>query len=427
LIPFSKLQWLEFNLSKRDLFMPTLDFSETPSRGKATSRKSLKMVLGIGVISGAFALSSTLAANIALNDSGTVEFGQGIVQTTACSDGQSLIVTPLSSFTNAAGEGSFDFTGVTVSRIPESCRGVDFKISAYNTSGDALPIFNTNSTVATIWNDAGIFKLGTGTLNGASIESNSEAFTVSFTSPVALATNVSRVTLQSSAHSAYSCAQDLICEPGDIGPGGGTVFYKNIAGFNCGPDHTSTGSPTGGKCNYLEFAPPTWSGHDADPYGNVTTSASNIASVGVSPANARTLSEIGRGFKYSNAINAAFGTCSSLAGIPRLFSGSACPTASGMARAYRGGGLSDWYLTNAAELNVACQYARGGQAINPNVACARVGTDFPVGFTRDDHFTSSAVSTNLAMFYSLHMMVTDSFGPNSGHELNFLVKPIRAF
>jgi hypothetical protein len=202
-----------------------LDFSDTPQRGKATSRKSLKLVLGIGVISGAFALSSTLAANIALNDGGNVEFGQGVAQTTACSNGESLMVTPLSSFTNSDGGGAFDFTGVTVSEIPDSCEGVDFKISVYNTSGDALPIFNTDSTVVTIWNDAGVFKLGVGSLDGASITSDIGAFTVSFDSPVAAATDVSKVTIQSSAHTPFNCATDFICEPGDIGPGGGYITF----------------------------------------------------------------------------------------------------------------------------------------------------------------------------------------------------------
>jgi hypothetical protein len=98
-----------------------------------------------------------------------------------------------------------------------------------------------------------------------------------------------------------------------------------------------------------------------------------------------------------------------------------------MARAYRGGGLSDWYLTNAAELNVACQYARGGQAINPDVACARVGTDAPPGFTGDDHFTSTAVSTNLSAFYALHLMVTTSYQQMTGQSFDLYIKPIRAF
>jgi hypothetical protein len=198
------------------------------------------------VFAGGSFLQTTLAANITLN-SGPITFGQGIAQTTACSNGDSLIVTPRSSFTNT-GDGFFAFTGVTVSDIPASCHGVDFVISVYNTTGDALAIFNTSSTVARIWNDAGTFKLGTGSVNGASITSNTGAFTFSFTTPVALASNVSKVTLQSSAHAAYNCALELICEVGDTGPGGGKIFYRALTPFACGLELTNT-------CTYMESAP----------------------------------------------------------------------------------------------------------------------------------------------------------------------------
>jgi len=406
------------------------EYYDDPVEEPVVKRKQPKAIFAsvLLLFAGGLFLNTTLAANINISTGGKVEFGQGMTITTACSGASVLTATPNSSFINTSGSGSFYFNNVTVSGIPSSCNGVDFTLSVYDSStSSALPIFATNKSEVRIWNDGGTFKLGSGSVNGATITSNSGAFTVSFTTPVALASGVSRLTLQSASHVDYSCALDLVCALGDRGPGGGTVFYVNSQGFNCGPNHTATGSPTGGLCNYLEFAPPTWSGQVADPYGNVTTSASNIASIGVTSANARTLAEIGRGYMYSNAINAVFGTCSSVYTGGRAFSGSACPTAPGMARAYRGGGLSDWYLTNAAELNVACQYARGGQAINPNAACTRVGSDAPAGFTGDDHFTSTAVSTNLSAFYSLHLMVPSSFGPNSGHSLNFLVKPIRAF
>jgi hypothetical protein len=380
------------------------------------------------LFAGGLFLNTTLAANISINSGGKVEFGQGISITTACSGSSVLTATPNSSFANASGSGSFYFNSVTVSGIPASCQGADFSLSVYDSStSSALPIFATNKSAIRIWNDGGTFKLGTGSVNGATITSSSGAFTVSFTTPVALASNVSRLTLESLSHVAYSCALDLVCALGDKGPGGGTVFYVNTNGFNCGPDHTSTGSPTGGLCNYLEFAPPTWSGQSADPFGNATTSASNIPSIGVTQANSRSLAEMGRGYKYSNAINAVFGTCSSVYTASRNFSGSSCPTASGMARAYRGGGLSDWYLINAAELNVACQYARGGQAINPDVACARVGSDAPAGFTGDDTWTSTASSTNLDRFFALHLMVPTSYQQMTGQAFNLLVKPIRAF
>ncbi len=182
--------------------MSMLDFSETPKRGKATPRRSLKLVLGIGVISGAFALSQTFASNIALNDGSNVEFGQGVAQTTACSNGESLIVTPLSSFTNTDGGGAFNFTGVTVSDIPESCEGVDFVISAYGATGDALPIFNETNTIATVYNNNGTFEEGIQS-TGTMVNSGDGEFTVTFNSPVALSTNVMKVTLQSSKHTSW--------------------------------------------------------------------------------------------------------------------------------------------------------------------------------------------------------------------------------
>jgi hypothetical protein len=58
---------------------------------------------------------------------------------------------------------------------------------------------------------------------------------------------------------------------------------------------------------------------------------------------------------------------------------------------------------------------------------ARVGTDAPPGFTGDDHYTSTAVSTNLSAFYGLHLMVPTSYQQLTGHSFNMLIKPIRAF
>lgn len=232
--------------------MSLLDFSNTPSRGKGTPRKPLRLMIGIGAIAGIVALSSTLAASINLNDGAPVEFGQGIAQTTACSNGEIISITPSSSFVNSD-DAAFYFTGLTVSDIPESCEGVDFVISAYNTSGDALSIFNTSSTVASVWNNAGNFQAGTGT-QGVEIESTDGSFfTINFTVPAALATNVAGVTLQSTNHAPYNCAEDFIgCQVGDTGPGGGTIFYVNDSGFSV------PGSACGNNCHNLEYAPSTW-------------------------------------------------------------------------------------------------------------------------------------------------------------------------
>jgi hypothetical protein len=398
--------------------MPMLDFSETPSRGKATPRKSLKMVLGIGVISGAFALSSTLAANIALNDGGTVEFGQGITQTTACSDGQSLIVTPLSSFTNAAGAGSFKFTGVTVSEIPESCDGVDFKISAYNTSGDALAIFNEDSTVATIWNDEGTFKLGAYSLYGTSIASDTGVFTVSFTSPVALATNVSRVTLQSSAHTPLTCATGFGCEVGDIGPGGGFITFVSSTPFNCGQTGTKT-------CRHLEIAPNGWNGSGSETASWATFNTQfnilfgNAGGLSNDKDNI-SLAAIGRGYQNTLVMFANDNTTE---------------TAAVTARAYRGGGLSDWYLPNMAEVNQLCQWTNGnnlvaGQLCNGTGANnARWGAQSG-GITGDFYWTSSEDFFNTACTARIAALAVDDY-PNGcvRNDKNrvYKIRPVRAF
>jgi hypothetical protein len=54
--------------------------------------------LGIGALAAVVAVASTLAANININ-SGPVEFGQGVAQTTACDD--SITVTPRTQFLNS--------------------------------------------------------------------------------------------------------------------------------------------------------------------------------------------------------------------------------------------------------------------------------------------------------------------------------------
>jgi hypothetical protein len=400
-------------------------YHDDPVEAPVVRRAKPKAIFGSALLllSGSLFLNTTLAANISLNSGGKVEFGQGVSVTTACSGESVLTATPNSSFINAAGAGDFYFNTITVSGIPASCNGVDFTLSVYDsTTSTALPIFATNKSVARIWNDAGTFKLGSGSVNGASITSSAGAFTLSFTAPVALAANVSRLTLESMSHLNFNCALDLVCAPGDTGPGGGTVFYVNATGFNCGPAHTATGSPTGGLCNYLEFAPKTWSGHSADPRGVLTTSNNTNADIAANPP--RTLAQIGLGLKYTNAINAQFGVCSAPVNNA---SGNItnCPTVAAAARAYPGGGLADWYLPNAAELNVACQYGKG-QTVNPAVPCTTSDTT-ATGFVGDDYWTSTASQSNITRFFLMHMKVANSFQNYPGQDFSMWAKPIRAF
>jgi hypothetical protein len=272
-------------------------------------------------------LQTTLAANIRLN-TGPIEFGQGASIVTACSEGYPLTVTPRSEFVNSAGAGAHYAKSVTVSGIPSSCNGVDFVISAYDTTGDAIAIFNTSSTVARIWNDGGTFKLGTGSVNGASITSNTGAFTFSFTSPVALATNVSKVTLQSTTHAAYNCAQELICEVGDTGPGGGKIFYRAVTPFACGETLTN-------NCSYLESAPISGTGRYQHHNANFRWSGNTNTLIGPDAQG----TAIGTGYKNTyHAINQINANVANRA--IKMVWDYVGPT-----------GLTDWYLPSRDELN----------------------------------------------------------------------------
>jgi len=79
-----------------NLSMSILNFDGPSGRNFG---KPFRVILGLGALAAVVAVASTLAANININ-SGPVEFGQGVAQTTACDD--SIIVAPRSQFINTS-------------------------------------------------------------------------------------------------------------------------------------------------------------------------------------------------------------------------------------------------------------------------------------------------------------------------------------
>jgi len=230
-------------------------YSDDPEIEEVPKSNRFSKVVGTFaiLIATSFFVNFTLAANISLTNTNPVEFGQGVLRTTACSGATFLTVKPTSSFTNAVGGGSYYLASIKVSNIPDSCFGSDFLLNAYGeTSSAPIALFNSTSTDAIVYNNAGTFQLGAGS-TGMTIASGSGEFTVSFSAPAALSREVSRVTIQSSAHGAVSCALGGVCVVGDTGPGGGKVFYVLAGGFSCGVTRSAT-------CRYLEIAPTNWNG-----------------------------------------------------------------------------------------------------------------------------------------------------------------------
>jgi hypothetical protein len=131
---------------------------------------------------------------------------------------------------------------------------------------------------------------------------------------------------------------------GDTGPGGGIIFYRDPAGFYS----------NGVLCYYLEVGPA------SGPY----PWSSNIDPIGATDAN------IGTGWTNTQIIISAL-------------SGKDTNSAAHIARAYNGGGLSDWFLPSQLELlelynsgyfgpDMLWASTEGGDT---TMACRRRGTD----------------------------------------------------
>jgi hypothetical protein len=370
------------------------------------------------LLAGGLFLNTTLAANINIGTGGRVEFGQGMTMTTACAGSTALTVTPNSSFVNAAGAGAFYFNTVTVSGIPSSCNGADFTLSVYDsTTSTALPIFATNKSEARIWNDAGTFKLGSGSVNGATITSNSGAFTVSFTAPVALAANVSKLTLQSSSHVNYNCALDLVCAPGDTGPGGGTVFFASSTTF------TVTGAPCGSTCKFLEYAPKEWGNGIAVQSGESTGTSTNLPALrwcnGAGATNyVSNIHTANRNWVLANTFGLGFSATQAMANN--------CTSGSGRTVFdLTFGGASDWFLPSMSEMNELCKYIRGS-AGQGTITTACAGGSLPSSFANTHYWTST--ESDETPNESAYLFFLGQPGPDDdGKSYTGRILPIRAF
>lgn len=179
--------------------------------GKSGKVLSLKLAFLTLISAVAYSLvGNTFAANVQLG-SGRVEFGQGVLTSTAC-DSQ-VIVTPFATFANASGvSAKYKLTDIQLSDISTSCYGRDFIIKAYD-SATATPLNlyqvggSTNYNSLRIYNNNGIFTLADSGLTQAQINAVTSGFKVTLfndASPAATAsaeaTTVFRITVESVPH-----------------------------------------------------------------------------------------------------------------------------------------------------------------------------------------------------------------------------------
>jgi Tfp pilus assembly protein PilE len=202
----------------------------------------------------------------------------------------------------------------------------------------------------------------------------------------------------SSSSSSSACTTGGTCIVGDTGPGGGVVFYVQSSGGT----FTSTGSACTPNCKYLEAAPVSW-GNGITVAGGETSGTATRDPVlkwcsdTTTQLNA-TGTVIGTGLANTNLMNG----CTSGAGFH--------------SRAYRGGGLSDWYLPSKNEM---LQMFRYNYRQTPPVS---------LSMTDLDNYWSSTESGSWAIRTDVNPACGDNGCQYSQNKTQpHSVRPVRAF
>ncbi|MCX6428408.1 MAG: hypothetical protein NT152_02345 [Actinobacteria bacterium] len=188
--------------------MSILNFGSGKKSSGFDKEKSVKAILGIALVAITVALGSTLAANININ-SGPVEFGQGVAQTTACDS--AITITPNSSFDNSAtpipaptpttATGVFVLGSITVSGVDSGdgtgCDGKYLTLKGYGESSNTpLDLIDGTSSFTIYVNYGSDF---TTPQSGFTVETiDSSSFTITFTSPTQSSSALYKLTIESS-------------------------------------------------------------------------------------------------------------------------------------------------------------------------------------------------------------------------------------
>lgn len=184
---------------------------------------------------------------------------------------------------------------------------------------------------------------------------------------------------QTTLQGPLSCQEGGKCEIGDIGPGGGVVFYV-------------LDSSVESRWHYLEASPDGWNDGDADPKIRWCSKPNVFVKpvmTGNTPVKSITSGLIGLGENNTKAIV-----------------GSCAQSAASISTAYRGGGYSNWYLPSKDELKLMFKNK------------ALIG-----GFSEGVYWSSTEVAANYAgglSFINGSQFFTLKCCPN-------FVRPIRSF
>ena len=125
---------------------------------------------------------------------GTVTFGQGSVQATACDS--AITVTPAAAFANATGNGSFKLGSITLGGVDNSaCAGKTFVVKAWGDTGTTeLDLWSGTNNITSVVNAT----IASTTANSGATVSSSGAGIIKYTitTPALDATSIYKITVE---------------------------------------------------------------------------------------------------------------------------------------------------------------------------------------------------------------------------------------
>jgi hypothetical protein len=184
----------------------------------------------------------------------------------------------------------------------------------------------------------------------------------------------------------FASANARVYQVGDVGPGGGKVFYVATTTF--------TGGPSSTQCKYLEAAPTT--GTSAWTDAAYVWSGTTGTAIGVTA--------------QGTAIGTGYGNT-----IAMVTQNNTANRAGTISRAYRGpNNLSDWYLPSKDELNQLY------------LQKAVVGGTVPDGTFNPSYWSSTERDISSATDVWAHNFLNGIVQPNLKIG-SYYVRPIRAF
>jgi len=193
------------------------------------------------------------------------------------------------------------------------------------------------------------------------------------------------------------CAEVGICKVGDTGPGGGIVFYDAGSQQSWG--------------RYLEVAPIGWSGVSQDPAAKWCENFSTSVPLNEEPG--AWGEAVGTGKSNTDLMLAG---CTSGAAV--------------VARDYRGGGRSDWFLPSIDELTVLCEFEIFRATSDSRPICPKSYGLSLRSFVWGLSYWSSSRCCEKGSPYRFHALA-QGFGngitSTSLRSDTYFVRPVRAF